>query len=88
MADHYDARDPREALRAIWDARGESGALLDDDASPTKFCKNMNGVTFDGFAEPGTDLRAAWRDRLAREGKLAPGGESVRDLVLGDSDPH
>jgi hypothetical protein len=28
------------------------------------------------------DVRAAWRDRLEREGKLSPDGGSVADLVL------
>jgi hypothetical protein len=45
----------------------------------------MVDVSFDGLAEPGTDLRDAWRDRLAREGKLAASTGSVRDLVLGAS---
>ena len=43
----------------------------------------MKGVTFDGYAEPGSDLGSAWRDKLAREGKLRTDGESLRDLVLG-----
>ena len=43
-------------------------------------------MTFDGFAEPGTDLRQAWRDLLAREGKLGS-GETIRDLVLGPGEP-
>lgn len=57
---------------------------FDDECSPTKVCRNMKGITFDGFAEEGTDLRTAWRDRLAREGKLVEDAESIRDLVLGD----
>jgi hypothetical protein len=32
------------------------------------------------------DLRAAWRDRLEREGKLSTGGGSVADLVLRSAD--
>jgi hypothetical protein len=46
----------------------------------------MVGVTLDGFAEPGTDLRTAWRERLQREGKLSTSGGSIRDLVLGSSE--
>jgi hypothetical protein len=42
----------------------------------------MVDVTFDGFAEPGSDIGAAWRAKLAREGKLNTSGESIRDLVL------
>ena len=43
----------------------------------------MKHVSFDGMAEPGSDLRAAWRERLEREGKLSAEGSSIRDLVLG-----
>ncbi len=45
-----------------------------------KSCKNMKNVGFDSTDE---DLRAAWRGRLEREGKLAAGGASLKDLVLG-----
>jgi hypothetical protein len=78
--------DAREVLRAVWAARDESAADLDDDCSPTKSCKNMQTVSFDGMAEPGTDLHEAWREKLAREGKLAKSGETVRDLVFGRSE--
>ena len=77
------ADDVRDVLRAVWAAQGQSGGDLDEDCSPTKACRNMSSVTFDGFAEPGSDLRAAWRDRLAREGKLSDSDASIRDLVLG-----
>ena len=44
----------------------------------------MADVGFDGLAEETDgDLRLAWRTQLAREGKLDPGAQSVRDLVLG-----
>jgi hypothetical protein len=46
----------------------------------------MKDVTFDGYAEPGTDLGAAWRAKLAREGKLSTSGASVRDLILGQGE--
>ncbi len=70
-----------QVLRSIWGAAGQSGADL-DDCGPTTSCKNMRDVSFDGWAEPGSDLTEAWRDRLRREGKLSTSG-SVRDLVLG-----
>jgi hypothetical protein len=76
----------RDVLQTVWAAQGMSGTDLDEDCSPTKNCKNMVGVSFDGLAEPGSDLRAAWRDKLAREGKLNTSGGSVRDLVLGPVD--
>jgi hypothetical protein len=46
----------------------------------------MKDVTFDGYAEPGSDLGTAWRAKLAREGKLSASEGSVRDLVLGQGD--
>ena len=75
----------RNVLQSVWNA-GTPAPELDEDCSPTKVCKNMRGITFDGFAEEGTDVREAWRQLLAREGKLNTSGGSVRDLVLGTSE--
>lgn len=80
-----EATDDRRVLRSIWAADGQR-LEVDDDVSPTKACRNMVDVTFDGMAEPGSDLTAAWKDRLAREGKLSDSGGSIRDLVLGPDD--
>jgi hypothetical protein len=44
----------------------------------------MKEVTFDGYAEPGSDLGSAWRAKLEREGKLTEG--SVRELIFGRTD--
>ena len=66
-------------LRAIWQQNPGTAAALDDECSPTKVCRNMKDVTFEGFAEDGGDIRAAWRNTLARDGKLA--GSSVADLI-------
>ena len=74
--------DERRVLRSIWAAEGQR-LDVDEDVSPTKACRNMKDVTFDGLAEPGSDLTSAWKDRLAREGKLSTSGGSIRDLVLG-----
>jgi hypothetical protein len=71
-----------EALRVVWAAEGVSGDDLDAEGA-AKVCKNMKDVSFDGMAEPGTDLTEAWKDRLRREGKLSESGGSIRDLVLG-----
>ena len=60
----HQSDDARDVLRVVWAAQGEDGADLDDDCSPTKSCKNMQHVSFDGLAEPGTDLSDAWRERL------------------------
>jgi hypothetical protein len=78
--------DALTVLRTVWAAQDQTSDDLDDDCSPTKNCKNMRDITFDGYAEPGSDLTGAWRDRLAREGKLSESGGSVRDLVLGPAD--
>jgi hypothetical protein len=75
--------DPVEVLRTVWGAGAMSSDELDAAFGPQKACKNMKHVSFDGMAEPGSDLRAAWRERLEREGKLNTSGGTIRDLVLG-----
>ena len=78
--------DVRDVLRAVWAAQDENGKDLDEDCSPTKSCKNMVGVSFDGLAEPGSDLRSAWREKLEREGKLSTSKGSIRELFLGSGE--
>jgi hypothetical protein len=78
-------REPDEALevlRGIWSAQGQTSVDLDDTSGHGKSCKRMADVGFGGSSGDDEDLRAAWRARLEREGKLRPGG-SLRDLVLG-----
>jgi hypothetical protein len=70
-----------EVLRGIWSAQGQTSADL-DDAGSTKSCKRMADVGFGEVDGGDGDVRAAWRDRLEREGKLNP-GSSIADLVLG-----
>jgi hypothetical protein len=86
----HEPDDVVDVLRTVWaaDASAESrnSAELDEACGPTKSCKNMQLVSFDGLAEPGTDLREAWRDKLEREGKLSSSGGSIRDLVLGSGE--
>lgn len=79
----YQPDEAVDVLRAVWAADGTTSADLDEACGPTKTCRNMKDVTFDGMAEPGSDLTEAWRDRLRREGKLSTAGGSIRDLVLG-----
>jgi hypothetical protein len=71
-----------DVIQSVWMVSHDH-ADIDEDCSPTKPCRNMKDVTFDGYAEPGSDLGAAWRAKLAREGKLSDSEGSVRDLVLG-----
>jgi hypothetical protein len=73
-----------EVLRGIWSAQGQGSADL-DDASGGKSCKRMADVGFGEIDGGDVDVRAAWRDRLEREGKLNP-GTSLADLVLGSAE--
>ena len=74
-----------EVLQSVWMVSHEHFDL-DEDCSPTKPCRNMKGVTFDGYAEDGADIGAAWKAQLASEGKLKDSSESIRDLVMGQSE--
>ena len=74
-------------LRTVWAATDQDATDLDEafgqhgahQHGHGKSCKNMRNVGFDGDDE---DLRAAWRGRLEREGKLARSG-TLADLVFG-----
>ena len=71
-------------LREVWTAQGQTAEDIEEACGTTKSCRKMADVGFDGLAEETDgDLRLAWRTQLAREGKLDPGAQSVRDLVLG-----
>ena len=73
----------KDVLTSVSETQGDLATTLDEECSPTKVCRNMQGIDFSGFAEGETDLRSAWRERLAREGKLSESGQSIRDIVLG-----
>jgi len=75
--------DAKTTLTSIWSAHSDPAATLDEECSPTKQCRNMRDMTFEGYVSEGGDLRTAWRELLAREGKLNPSGGTIRDLVLG-----
>jgi hypothetical protein len=81
-----DGDEALEVLREVWRSSGQRSVDLDDSTSSGKTCKKMQDVGFDDFAAGEADLRAAWRARLEREGKLAASVGSVRDLVLGSTD--
>ena len=71
-----------EVLRGVWSAQGQSIADLDSRGGHGKSCKRMADVGFGGTSGDDEDLRAAWRDRLRREGKLNTEAGTVRDLVF------
>jgi hypothetical protein len=77
--------DAREVLREVWSAQGQTSADL-EACDTTKACKKMADVGFAGLAGEDGDLRAAWRAKLEREGKLNQGAGSLRDLVLGPAE--
>ena len=80
------ATDPHNSdADSMWSTPAEQQHVHDADCSPTKTCRNMVGISFDGFGEPGQDLATAWKSTLEREGKLAGGSSSLRDLVMGTS---
>jgi hypothetical protein len=84
------ADEPEEAvevLRAVWTARGQTNADLDELFDAPKTCKNMRNVGFDDLDAADGGLREAWRTTLAREGKLSEQQGSVRDLVFGSGQP-
>jgi hypothetical protein len=72
-----------EALRGIWEAQGRTVASIEEacDTPNAKQCRNAVHMTYDGYAEEGEDVRDAWHDRLAKEGKIK--GSSLADLILG-----
>ena len=74
-----------EVLQSVWMVNHDHHEF-DEDCSPTKPCRNMKGVTFDGYAEDGADIGQAWKAQLAREGKLDKSADSIRDLVLGPNE--
>jgi len=78
------SREPDEALevlRGIWSAQGQTSADL-SELGTGRSCKRMSDVGFGDVDDAEGDLRAAWRDRLEREGKLSKDGGTVADLVL------
>lgn len=75
----HETPDAMGILRGIWQQEPDQLDELDAECGPTKACRNMKDVTFDGFAEEGVDMATAWRNKLAREGKLS--GSSVADLI-------
>jgi len=72
-----------DATDTMWSSADAEASGLDEDCNPNRVCRNAQAVSFDGFAEEGGDVGAAWRETLVREGKLDTTGESIRDLVLG-----
>ena len=75
-----------EVLRAVWRGQGQDAGDVADDESGGKSCKRMTDVGFDDFAGGETERSTAWRAMLAREGKLRPSADSIKDIVLGSAE--
>ena len=91
-----DGKHALSALRNIWSAQKQTSADIDEACGNTKACKNMSTVGFHGLIEDvdvpngenasvGSNLRAAWKTKLEREGKLQVEGGSVRNLIFGST---
>lgn len=91
-----DGKQALSALRNIWSAQQQTSADIDEACGNTKSCKNMSSVGFHGMIDEvgaptsgntsvGSDLRAAWKTKLEREGKMPVEGNSVRDLIFGSA---
>lgn len=91
-----------DVLRDIWSANAQSADELEEElrANRPKVCRNMRSIGFGGMdpetVSPGeatntpvdTDIRAAWREKLAEEGKLHPQGVSVAELLDDAGEPR
>lgn len=75
-----DADQALSVLRGIWSTTGQTGVPLDEVTGSGRVCKRTAHL---GIKDVDDDLRASWRGRLEREGKLPPDSMSIRDLVLG-----
>lgn len=90
------ADDALTVLRGIWSVDGRSRAELDEQlGTGGKVCKNMARIGFGGMGPGGggvegtntpvdADVRSAWRERLARDGKIAPGAVSIGETLRTD----
>ncbi|HEY2576121.1 MAG TPA: hypothetical protein VGI74_07410 [Streptosporangiaceae bacterium] len=82
----HEPEEALEVLRGVWSAQGQTIADLDEHSGHGKSCKRMADVGFGGAPGDDEDLRAAWRDKLRREGKLNTETGTVRDLVFGPAE--
>jgi hypothetical protein len=79
----------KSTIQSIWASKADEIseiAELDEDCGPTKTCKNMKEITFEGFAGSGGNLAEAWKATLVREGKLKNGNGSIKEIVLGSTE--
>jgi hypothetical protein len=77
-----------DVLRGVWSGQGQSIAEIDEacDGASKKMCRNSVHMGFDGLADDGGDIRDAWKEQLAREGKTTVKGGSLADLIFSSSE--
>lgn len=75
--------DPAGVLRSIWQVGDDDGSDVETLAGNSATCRNLKDVTFEDMVAQGTDLRTAWREQLARDGKLNTSAETIGDIVAG-----
>ncbi len=76
------ADDATEVVRSIWQVR-EPTVDYGELSGNSAVCRNMKDVTFEAMVEQGTDLRTAWQEQLARDGKLDRSAGTIGDIVAG-----
>lgn len=74
------ADDATEVVTSIWQV-GEPTVDYGELCGNTTACRNMKDVTFEAMVEQGTDLRTAWQEQLARDGKLDRSAGTIGDIV-------
>lgn len=70
-------------LRSIWEVDQDDASDVGELCGNTTVCRNMKDVSFEEMVGQGTDLRTAWREQLARDGKLDTSSGTLGDLVMG-----
>ena len=82
MTDHT-TDDAVGVLRSIWQVDSEDASDVGELCGNTAVCRNMKDVSFEEMVGQGTDLRTAWREQLARDGKLDTSAVTIGDIVAG-----
>ena len=74
-------RTTSDVLRSIWQVDESDVGDVGELCGNTAVCRNMKDVSFEDMVGQGTDLRTAWREQLARDGKLDTSAGTIGDLV-------
>ena len=75
------AEDAVGVLRSIWQVDPDDASDVGELCGNTTVCRNMKDVSFEEMVGQGTDLRTAWHEQLARDGKLDTSAGTIGDIV-------